>query len=261
MHTSYNELIKHTATWDGETQLSHIVEQVERITADWPCCYSYSLYREGDRYRLEAFRSVIDRYNTLAPTDIITRVLEAMQMAKPDSKLISYKQPPLDVLVRTYEPLVISLAKQQHEHWQYLELEDLEQICRMVICILYNSGYFVHKRLIIKTFNNYVLTMIRKERYRPTIVSLDAPLQVKGENLAIKDVVQDIDYEYRMQDDEDREADMQFLQRCKTVLMQDIGKRQYEQLVREYTDRSTTQWSRKKLDSLKRKYNRGGNRA
>ena len=256
MHTSYNELLKHTAVWDTEATSSHIVERIERITAGWTNCYSYSLYRQDNAYRLEVFRSVIDRYNTLTPSDITARVLEALQISKPDGKLISYKQPPLDVLVKTYEPLVVSLAKQQHEHWRQLELEDLEQMCRMVICILYNSGYFVHKRLISKTFNNYVLTMIRKERYRPTIVSLDAPLDVKGENLAIKDVIRDEDYEYRMQDEDDREADVQFLQRCKTRLMQDIGARQYEQLVREYSDRATTGWGRKKLDNLKRKYSK-----
>lgn len=262
MQVLHNELIK----YKGHVPITDDVgidSFVWDLVRNKKKVYSYSLYAEegpeGKSYRLEVLYSMIERYNTINISTIVERVsLAIAKDNEPSSKLIGYKQPPLEILIRAYEPLIINLAKRQHEHWREIEIEDLQQMCRLVICILYNSGYYIHKKLIVKTFNNYVLQYLKHERYRPTIVSLDEPIKAKGENLTVKDVIKDDDYEQKIQDEEDYEENLTFLNEFRSLVIQEIGERSYEQLLKQYSNKSTDAWGQKTVYRLKGKFHKRG---
>lgn len=265
MPVSYNELIKYKGIIHPSDDWKNNAQGIiQSMSNGKPKYYSYSLYvdeHDGHiSYRLELMYSLIDKYNTISVNTIIDKIntsIEKYQKGN-SNKLIGYKQPPLDILIRTYEPLVIHLSKQQHEHWKEIEQEDLEQMCRLVICILYNSGYYIHKKLIAKTFNNYVLQYLRHDRYRPKVISLEEPIPVKGENLTVKDAIKDEDYEQQLIDKEDRDSDIAFLTQFRSIVIQEIGERQYEQLLKQYSTKTTTAWACKKVFDLRKKFNKNG---
>lgn len=252
----YNELKRRTVTFEAREQTADILDKINTSLQDWNSVYSYSLYKQDIGYRLEVCCSIIVHYNVHSVATIVERIEQVLNTPSQE-QLVSYLQPPLDIVLRTHEPLVRLLAKQQHARWNKLEREDLEQMARMVICILYNSGYLIHKRLIIKAYNNYVLQQLRKERNKPTLVSLDAPIAVKGQNLSIKDTVRDEEYEAWLQDEEDREANIQLMEHYRNRVKAHLGERQYRQLIHEYSNKSTTDWSRKTLYNLKKFFQRG----
>ena len=228
---------------------------VDVLASGVPKVYSYAIFvdkQPATMLRIELLYSYTVRYNTISLQTIVDAVKHTINTVQGD-KLVAYKQPPLDILIHTYEPLILKLAKQQQEHWKQLELDDLMQMARLCICILYNSGYYVHKKLIIRTFNNYVLQTVRKERYRPTILSLDAPLP-QSDKLTIGDVIRDTGYDERLQDVEDREEDLTFLKEFRAIVIHDIGERQYEQLLKQYSAKATSTWATKRVHDLKAKY-------
>lgn len=232
-----------------------LTAEIEILASNVPKVYSYAIFADkqpATMLRIELLYSYTKRYNTISIPTIVDAVKHTINTAQGD-KLVAYKQPPLDILIHTYEPLILKLAKQQQEHWKQLELDDLMQMARLCICILYNSGYYVHKKLIIRTFNNYVLQTLRKERYRPTILSLDAPLP-QSDRLTIGDVIRDTSYDERMQNEEDREEDITFLKEFRAIVIRDIGERQYEQLLKQYSAKATSAWATKRVHDLKAKY-------
>lgn len=259
MQVEHNTLVKNERAYSiaylrkcSDEQLTGIVTSMDSTVSK---VYSYAIFidkQPATMLRIEVLYSYTVRYNTISLQTIVDAVKHTINTVQGD-KLVAYKQPPLDILVHTYEPLILKLAKQQQEHWQHLELDDLMQMARLCICILYNSGYYVHKKLIIRTFNNYVLQMLRKERYRPTILSLDAPLP-QSDKLTIGDVIRDTSYDERMQNEEDREEDLTFLKEFRAIVIRDIGERQYEQLLKQYSAKATSAWATKRVHDLKAKY-------
>jgi hypothetical protein len=150
------------------------------------------------------------------------------------------------------EPLVRKLSEQQRRYWN-LEYEDLCQMCRLVISVLYNKGYYLHKSVISKAFINHVLMHIRKEKYKPTILSLDETIanDNDGNSVNVGDLVIDELAEQELNGILDVEASDTVLQEKRDIVIERIGKRQYDQLVREYGNQLTTNVSRKKVHELK----------
>lgn len=58
------------------------------------------------------------------------------------------------------------------------------------MCTLYNKGYYIHKRLLERSYNNEVLHMIRKQRGAPQIVSFEDEMQ-NTDDLTLADTLVD----------------------------------------------------------------------
>ena len=189
MHNVLSNIVAHVATdSDGPITPASVISQ-SLVTTDR--VYSYLVYAEYSDHRLSGWRvefviSQVDDYNTIhkaqAILDICALIDESYNRSQ-QSYVIGYKQPPLDLLLQVLDPLVQRLARQQHDYWG-LEYDDLCQTCRLVICALYRKGYYIHKSLVNRAFINEVLMSIRKERYKPQMVSIDQPVAYDKEGKA-----------------------------------------------------------------------------
>lgn len=222
--------------------------------------YSYVTYANYSDEKLSGWTIVChisqtDFLNTISvkkATEDICKTIEDTISKESVRYVIGYAQPPLELLLETLEPLVKKLALEQRNHWP-IEFEDLCQMCRLCICTLYRGGYYVHKALIRRTFINSVLQYLKPDRYKPLLVSLDNTSYCDESNnrLTIEDTLIDYDEFYKQEDLEDEQVNKEVLDEMKKVVVDIIGQRQYDQMLREYGNKMTTNWSRKTMQTIK----------
>lgn len=224
--------------------------------------YSYLVYAEYNEHALSGWQvefivSQVDEYNTIYKPNAILDICKLIDdsYAKDRQRyIIGYKQPPLEVLLTTLEPLITKLARQQHDYWG-LEYEDLCQTCRLVICTLYKKGYYIHKSLVNRAFINEVLMSIRKDRYKPKIVSIDEPIAYDKEGKAqmVSETIVDPTAEEEFHEQYDEEDRLRVIEEKREIIVDIIGIRQYEQLVRAYGTHNTTNADRQKIQKIQKK--------
>ena len=134
----------------------------------------------------------------------------------------------------------------------YLDCEDLLQMCRLVIMRLYRNGYYIHKRLVRRAFNNEVLMHIRKDKNKPIIVSVNSTVYEddSDDELTLLDTLPDTQAILDEQDMLDEAAKFDIIKAKREIIVKKIGQRQYDQLVREYGNNMSTGWSRKLVFDL-----------
>lgn len=227
-----------------EMLLAPLIEVYENI-------YSYLIYAEYENkvltgWTIQYVVSQDEQYNTLKLTDIVAQIAADIiknNKSLKESYIIGYKQPPLEILCELFDPLMQKLAYTQHIKWPKLEQEDLLQMCRLTMCILYSKGYYINRRLLEQSFYNAILMQLRKDKNMPIIVSLSEPIQAgvsSAEKTLIEDIVPDYNELYEEQDKEDDEEYQQILEEERQVIIDMIGQRQYDQLIREYGNHCTT---------------------
>lgn len=235
------------------TNADKIRQQLSDCLANVDDVYSYLVYADYIQGTLSSFTveflvSQNSYYNTINHEYLYNDICNCIcNTAEQDKRyVVGYKQPPLDKLLQAYEPLVHSLARQQKTYWKQLEYEDLCQMCRLVICTLYKAGYYVHKNLIRRAFTNEVLMSIRKDKYKPIIVSLDKKIGNSEDNdILVRDLIPDKLQEEQMQDEEDYESLQTILKEQRDLVIEHLGQRTYDRLLQEYGNRSTTTWGQK----------------
>ena len=233
-----------------------IFKQLARVNR----VHSYIVYacRSGDNivgWKIVYNVSQNNVLNTIEPLTIAEVVLEQISKydASKSTNVVCYAQPPLDLLILQYGPLVNKLAKEQHDKWKWLEYEDLVQMCVLCICELYCKKYYIHKSLLRRTFNNYVLMHIRKDKDKPVMLSLEQRFAKSDDDkdVTIADTIPDQRQIEALEQEELDAVEQQILEEMKGIIIDLVGPRQYDQLLREYGSKSTTPWSRKLMQKIK----------
>lgn len=242
------------------TAISQSLVNIDRL-------YSYLVYAEYQDqhligWRIEFIVSQTDRFNTIDKNEAALAICDMLDRSYSTERqryIIGYKQPPLDMLLELFDPLVHKLAGQQQSYWG-LEYEDLCQTCRMVICTLYRKGYYVHKSIINRSFINEVLMSIRGDRYKPHIVSIDEPVAYDKEGKArtVADTIVDEMAEDDILQEFTDEEETQVLEAKREYIVDIIGERQYDQLVRAYGTHTTSSADRTKLQKLRNRLEADG---
>lgn len=226
----------------------------------------YSQYNDEDfvGWIIQYNISQIDEYNTI---DICQALLDILTLIKYDKNtndnerkyVIGYCQPPLDIQIKVYDPLISNLALKMAKKWPSLEYDDMYQTCRLCLITLYNKGYYMHKRLLEKSFTNTVLESIRYRRNEPEIVSLYQ--NFKGddkEKLTLADTIPDKDTEERLAMEELGESDKLVYAKLKELIVNIVGERGYQELLRDYGNRHTSNLTRKMMQTIKAKFAKQG---
>lgn len=238
-----------------KSQLHAVLDELETI-------YSYLIYAKYKEEKLVCWQieytiSQTDKYNTLHSCIVVDEIFAILKESneKKVSNVIGYKQPSLDIQIQLFEPLINKLALKQTQRWPQIEYEDACQICRMTMLNLYRKGYYLHPTLVERCYNNDILSSIRKDKNKPEIISIDKVVHHDGDNtpLTIGDMLPDT------QAEEDAEEFIQLVfGQVKEIIVELIGERQFEQLMRDYGNKHTTSWSRKKMQQLKDKFKQMG---
>lgn len=243
-----------------KSQLHTVLDELETI-------YSYLIYAKYKAEKLVCWQieytiSQTDKYNTLHSCIVVEEIFAILKESneKKVSNVIGYKQPSLDIQIELFEPLINKLALKQVQRWPQIEYEDACQICRMTMLNLYRKGYYLHPTLVERCYNNDILSSIKKDKNKPEIISIDKVVHHDGDNtpLTIGDMLPDTQAE----EDADRKDNEEFIQlifgQVKEIIVELIGERQFEQLMRDYGNKHTTSWSRKKMQQLKDKFKQMG---
>ena len=228
------------------------------------CVYSYLIYakyKEGEltHWLVEYLVSQTKEYNTIDLRKTGYQIAKAIIVSRKDPEMryvIGYRQPPEELMITLYEPLIDKLSCQQMRRWSQFDYEDLCQICRYVIIKLYRSGYYVHKRLIEKSFNNEVLMEIRPDKYKPIIVNIEDTLNSNlgedADKLTIADMIPDLDDLHEKEDQLNKDSDALIFAELKDIIIDLIGPRRYDQLLMEYGTGNTTSSGRNLVVRIKR---------
>ena len=188
-------------------------------------------------FEVQFIVSQTERYNTINRTEAIVRMVELMSKEYSESmKVIGYEQPPLDLLVEIFDPLVHKLAQQQHELWP-IEIEDLEQMCRLTICTLYTAGYYIHKHLLSLAFTRDVLQYMRKIRKDVKHISF-SNLGKEDKNYLAD--VKDESSEERMHEYEEEQSENQIVETRRSIALSETGQGKYDYLIRAIDTRTMT---------------------
>ena len=222
-------------------------------------CYSYLIQNEYDEdetligYQVEVMISSIDRFNTIEMTNACIEIVKIVTEKQTEVRRMSgFKQPPIGVLIEAFTPLVTSLVITQSKKWADYEYDDLMQMCYECIIRLKRKNYYIHKGLINKAFMNDVLLGIRKKRFVDKIDSLDMEV-TDGENFTpMVELIEDSESLENMYNTVEISTKNRIMEAQKVLLIDLLGKRTYDQLIREYGNKYTTPWSRRKVWSLKK---------
>lgn len=238
-----------------------IVEQLEDVLLDLETVYSYLVYAKYKDEQLMGWLieynvSQIDEYNTLVAEDIIYEILAQIKNSKEKkvANVIGYKQPSLELMLKLYDSLVKKLSLKQSERWTELEYEDAYQMCQYTMLKLYRKNYYIHKRLLERAYENDVLLFLKRNKDKPDTVSIDQIVYDAGddnEKLTIADMLPDTKAIEEQEDSEDQEVFNAIFAEVKDIIVELVGERQFEQLLRDYGQKHTTAWSRKKMQQIK----------
>lgn len=228
--------------------------------------YSYLIYAKYKNDKLTGWLieynfSQIEKYNTLICQSIISELTESiLSNRNAVQSVVAYKQPSIELMVELYKPLMSKLALEQCERWTELEYDDAFSMCQLTMLKLYKKGYYVHKQLLKRSFENYVLMELRHSRNKPEIISLEQTIFSDGDSepLSLADMLPDKDAELKREQKEEEEVFNAIFEEVKEIIVEFIGERQFEQLLRDYGNKHTTPWSRKKMQQIKEKLKKLG---
>lgn len=235
-----------TALYDGLNNIHNI--------------YSYLIYADYKdslivSWTVKYYLNEIEYYNTLSTKSVIVEIYTTLiKSTKCTSRIIGYKQPAFCIMLKLYTPLIRTLAKNQCTRWSSLEYEDAVSICQLTMLKLYKKGYYLHKHLLEKSFNNAILMSLRKDKFAPEIVSLDeiAYTSENDKQITLVDMLEDTQAKLQQEEKEYEEYITTIFLKMKEFIVDMIGERQFEQLFRDYANKHTTTWSRKTMQKIKK---------
>ena len=259
-----NDLINVRIDLQKDMSEEQMQDTLHKMLHRFTYIYSYIIYDKDNMYRVVALVSQTLPYNTLHVDNVIDNVINficnehdpTLQLSQ---NVIGYEQPPLEILLETYKPLIYKLSLQQYHMWPQVELEDLIQMCNLRICVLYQQGYYIHKNLLSRSFANAVLMFLRPEKYKPQTVSLDEISKGKDDETSVNiaETIEDEHANEEMNEVLDEVDGITFEdlvnQECKQIVLEFISPRTYDQWMIEYNTKTVSRQTASQVNALKSK--------
>lgn len=254
MSTERNEIVNFSLTITFDDFDTHgIIKKLSTVHETMGNVFSYVVYSKPNGWLVKYNLSNIDEYNTLTPdacVSMIYTICAAARYLHKPNKIVGYQQAELSVLIKAFENLICKLTHRAYLEWSQIGYDDLKQICYLTFCKLYNRGYYIHKSILEKSFSRDILLVLRKDKNKPQIVSIDTKIS-EDDNVTIGDCIPDVSIEEDRVQKENADVNRQIFEEMKSIIVDYMGPRQYDQLLREYSNKSTSAWGRKKMIELK----------
>ena len=252
----YNEIIELKDYIPIDSDENEIVDKVyNMIHCD---LYSYFIGRKNDDIIIKVCYAVNVEYNTIdsdnAKCDIVNAIIDYL-VTLSDVKCIAFGQPPLELILTLYEPMLAKMAHKIHQQWPRYDVEDLLSIANFIVVKCYKLGYYINKSLIWTSLNNEILLENRKVRYEPNVVSLEDKMKktfkVDSEELTYGDTVEDPTYKAEEEQKDEQQLDQYVFEQVKQLIIEKIGERQWDRLWRDYSKSHTTNCTRQTMKRMK----------
>lgn len=254
---AYNELYSLTFTVPYTDDLASLsvtfVNKISEIMYDNPTAYSCILMYDKNTYKCKINFCTDTTYNTFSVEDITETLLQGIlhtDVNKLNKKTITYCQPDLSLILRVFYPYINKMVTFTHLHWQFLERADLLQDAYLVICKLYKKKYYINRYLVENSYKNYILQQLRSNKNRPDVISFEQ-LASDCDNLELLEQVPDALVQEQDEMRLHHIAMTQLLNKLKPLIVYKIGDRGFEQLLKEYAGKRTTDWSRRATQDLR----------
>ena len=230
---------KHYLSLDETLSYDKIQEIVDSsVTSN---LYSYFVGRKEDVIVIKTVISAVPEYNTLNKQESIEYINEKITdyiATLSQNKCVCFGQPPIDLIVELYQPMIQKMATRLQTHWKQFEFDDLVAIGNKVMVELYQKGYYLNKSLIWTTFNNEILVKCRKLKYQPIIVSIydktNSDIKVDSEELTYGDMIEDESYVEEKEREDEQQLEKYVFEQVKSIIIEKIGERQWDRLWRDY---------------------------
>lgn len=228
--------------------------------------YSYvitSVYKKQilDGITLTVHTSQNDRYNRIDGEHMTQEVLRAakdLYSKQEHAYVIGFGQPSIELQLEVFEPYMQKLAGEQFKKWE-IPYDELYQLCRISMFKLYSKGYYVNHKLLRQTFINDVLMLLRKQPKYETISLYACKKNVKNnDNMYLYDSVEDERATKQFEDIDDKSEEDDITGYQKELIIAQVGEEAYKQLLEEYGNKRTTEWSRRTVHKLKHKFQKDG---
>lgn len=241
--------------------------EIEQTVSDTVYCdlYSYFVGRKDNTIVIKTVVSITPEFNTLIRSESAERITEAIidyMITLSDVKCICFGQPPIELIAELYQPMIHKMATRISVQWKQFEYDDLVGIGNKVMVELYRKGYYLNKQLIWTTFNNDVLVQCRKIRYKPITVSIydktDSDIKLDSEDITYCDLLEDTSYADEKEKEDEQQLGKYIFEQVKDIIIDKIGKRQWDELWRDYSKCHTTGKSQAAMRRIKGYFNELG---
>lgn len=239
-------------------------QEITDIVVDLVDCnlYSYFVGRKDDNIVIKVVISAVVEFNTLNKDESIERITDNIteyMMTLSDAKCICFGQPPIELLIELYQPMIQKMSHKIGYYWRQFEYDDLVQIGNMVMVKLYQKGYYLNKSLIWTAFNNDILVQCRKFKDKPITVSIydntNSDIKLDSEELTYGDMIEDESYKQEKESEDEQQLEKYIFEQVKEIVIDKIGQRQWDQLWRDYGKGHTTNSTRAVMRRIKVYFN------
>lgn len=220
--------------------------------------YSYFVGRKENTIIIKVVTSAISEFNTINRNEAIENISNSIVdyiMSLSQNKCVCFGQPPLDLIVELYQPMIAKMATRLNLQWKQFEYEDLVAMGNLVMVQLYKKGYYLNKYLIKTALNNEVLMQCRDFKDRPLIVSIydkvNNDFKMDADELNYGDVVEDESYKEKEEQEDLQDLEKYIFEQVKDIIIEKIGQRQWDQLWRDYGKGHTTGQSQAAMRRIK----------
>lgn len=256
---SKNVVFEVSQTIPSQLPKENILQQLNIALQELPKIYSYLVYANYKDSALVSWTirysiNETQQYNTLQNTVVIADVYNILLSDKKTTKrVIGYKQPSFEIMLELYTPLIRTLAKRACSEWTSLEYEDAVSICHLTMLKLYKKGYYLHKYLLEKSFRNEILMSLRKTRYAPEILSLEEIMYDSGDDnrITLIDMLEDTNLTIEQEERDRQEQIHRVFMKMKDFIVDMIGERRFDQLYREYSNKTVSHASAMTMQRIK----------
>jgi hypothetical protein len=206
-----NELVEFKDELPLDVSVEQICECLYTLTNYGKELYSYFVGRKNDIINIKVVYSLsgnntIDRDNAI--DDICVKISDYI-LTMSNAKCITFGQPPLEMVVELYQPMLKKMVDKLSIQWKQFEYDDLFSIGNYILVKLYRQGYYINKYLVWTSLNNEILVQYRKIKYKPIIVSLDDVIKldakIDSEELTYGDIIKDESYEEEEEKQDEKE--------------------------------------------------------
>jgi hypothetical protein len=252
----YNLVFKHVEYLPLESEYETIKENISNlISTD---LYAYFVGRKDDVLVIKIYISSTDEYNTIrkenAKERIITSIIDYL-VSLSNAKCIDFQQPPLELIIELYQPMLKKMADKLHQQWRQFEYEDLVSMANLVVVKLHNQGYYLNKSIIWTALNNDILVECRKLKSQPVLVSFEdvikSTFKIDSEELAYGDMIKDESIEEEKERDDERQLEKYVFEQVKDIIIDKIGERRWDRLWRDYSKGHAAIGTRQEMKRLK----------
>lgn len=260
-----NEILEQKRQIPLDEELDYLT--IKNEIDDFITCdlYSYFVCRKNNTIVVKIAESNVPDFNTLheadVKNDIVDRIIDYI-MTLSDTKCVCFGQPPIELSVELYQPMIQKMAKRLNAQWKQFEYEDLVSIGNLTMVELYRKGYYLNKSLIWTSMNNKILTECRQIKQKPIIVSIYDTIKsdVKSDSaeIAYGDIIEDESYKNEKEDEDEQQLEKYIFEQVKDIIVEKIGQRQWDQLWRDYSKRHTSNATRVLMNRMKSYFNELG---